>query len=132
MAVVAARQIGLPAFGRRTTVRRHSGRLAAASGPILTLLFFGFALGAFGIGSTIPASAQSFTYNPLPPKPKPVPVANNGQMLVQAVEVDYDYNNSRVSAVGNVQMFYNGTSVGPTRSSTIRRPSGFTPRATSA
>ncbi len=110
MAVVAARQIGLPAFGRRTTVRRHSGRLTAASGPILALLF-GFALGAFGIGSTIPASAQSFTYNPLPPKPKPVPVANNGQMLVQAVEVDYDYNNSRVSAVGNVQMFYNGTSV---------------------
>ena len=32
-------------------------------------------------------------------------------MLVQAVEVDYDYNNQRVSAVGNVQMFYNGTSV---------------------
>ncbi len=32
-------------------------------------------------------------------------------MLVQAVEVDYDYNNSRVSAVGNVQMFYNGTSI---------------------
>jgi LPS-assembly protein len=32
-------------------------------------------------------------------------------MLVQANEVDYDYNNSRVSAVGNVQLFYNGTSV---------------------
>jgi LPS-assembly protein len=32
-------------------------------------------------------------------------------MTVQAVEVDYDYNNQRVSAVGNVQMFYNGTSV---------------------
>ena len=32
-------------------------------------------------------------------------------MLVQAAEVDYDYNNQRVSAVGNVQMFYNGTSV---------------------
>ncbi|MEI5617220.1 LptA/OstA family protein, partial [Streptomyces brasiliscabiei] len=28
-----------------------------------------------------------------------------------AVEVDYDYNNNRVSAVGNVQLFYNGTSV---------------------
>jgi LPS-assembly protein len=25
-------------------------------------------------------------------------------MLVQAVEVDYDYNSSRVSAVGNVQL----------------------------
>ncbi|VIO70407.1 LPS-assembly protein LptD [Bradyrhizobium ivorense] len=32
-------------------------------------------------------------------------------MLVQATEIDYDYNNSRISAVGNVQMFYNGTSV---------------------
>jgi len=111
VAVVAARQIGLPTLGRRTTVRRHSGRLAAASGPVLALVLGVILAGALGIATTSPASAQSFTYNPLPPKPKPVPVANNGQMLVQAVEVDYDYNNSRVSAVGNVQMFYNGTSV---------------------
>ncbi|MDB5618964.1 LPS-assembly protein LptD, partial [Tardiphaga sp.] len=47
----------------------------------------------------------------LPPRPKPPKAANDGQMLVQATEVDYDYNNSRVSAVGNVQLFYNGTSV---------------------
>src|SRR5205807_1765870 len=58
-----------------------------------------------------PASAQSFTYNPRPPKPPKPAAPNDGQMLVQAVEVDYDYNNQRVSAVGNVQMFYNGTSV---------------------
>ena len=111
MAVVAARQIGLPVLGRRTPVRRHSGRVAAASGPVLALVFGVIFAGALGIATTSPASAQSFTYNPLPPKPKPPPAANNGQMLVQAVEVDYDYNNSRVSAVGNVQMFYNGTSV---------------------
>ena len=111
MAVVAARQIGLPAFGRRTTVRRRSGRLAAASGTVLALVLGVIFAGALGIATTSPASAQSFTYNPLPPRPKPPPAANNGQMLVQAVEVDYDYNNSRVSAVGNVQMFYNGTSV---------------------
>ena len=61
------------------------------------------------------SSAQGFTYNPQPPRPKPPRVANDNQMLVQAVEVDYDYNNSRVSAVGNVQMFYNGTSSKPTR-----------------
>jgi LPS-assembly protein len=111
VAVVAARQIRSPEFGRRTTVRRHSGRLAAAGGPIVALLFGFIFTGALGIATTTPASAQSFTYNPIPPRPKPPPAANNGQMLVQAVEVDYDYNNSRVSAVGNVQMFYNGTTV---------------------
>jgi LPS-assembly protein len=67
--------------------------------------------GSLELALTAPASAQSFTYNPRPPKPTPRPVPNDGKMTVQAVEVDYDYNNQRVSAVGNVQMFYNGTSV---------------------
>src|SRR3981189_1423784 len=111
VAVVAARQIGLPAFGRRTTVRRHRGRWPAASGPVLALVLAVISAGALGIATTSPASAQSFTYNPLPPRPKPPKTASDGQMLVQATQVDYDYNNSRVSAVGNVQMFYNGTSV---------------------
>jgi LPS-assembly protein len=66
---------------------------------------------ALGIALTTPAAAQGFTFNPIPTRPKPPRAASDGQMLVQAVEVDYDYNNSRVSAVGNVQMFYNGTSV---------------------
>jgi LPS-assembly protein len=63
------------------------------------------------VTTAAPVYAQGFTYNPRPPKAAPPRGANDGQMLVQAVEVDYDYNNSRVSAVGNVQMFYNGTSV---------------------
>ena len=63
------------------------------------------------VGVPTPAAAQSFTYNPRPPRPLPPKVPNDNQMLVQATEVDYDYNNSRVSAVGNVQLFYNGTSV---------------------
>jgi LPS-assembly protein len=67
--------------------------------------------GSIELALTMPASAQGFTYNPRPPKPPPRPVSNDGRMTVQAVEVDYDYNNQRVSAVGNVQMFYNGTSV---------------------
>src|SRR5450755_3312421 len=111
VAVVAARQTGSPAFGRRTTVRRQRGRLAAAGGPVLALVLGIILADALGIAATSPAWAQSFTYNPQPPRPKPPPAPSNGQMLVQAVEVDYDYNNSRVSAVGNVQMFYNGTSV---------------------
>jgi LPS-assembly protein len=111
VAAVAARQRRSPALRRRTPVRRHGVLLTAAIGPVLALVF-GFVLaGALGIAATTPASAQGFTYNPRAPRPVTPRPANDGQMLVQAVEVDFDYNNSRVSAVGNVQMFYNGTSV---------------------
>ncbi len=111
MAVVAARQLKSPTSRQRTPVRRHGSRLAAVSVPAFALLATFVLAGAFGLAWTAPAAAQSFTYNPRPPKPPPKPVNNNGQMVVQAVEVDYDYNNQRVSAVGNVQMFYNGTSI---------------------
>src|SRR5436305_4132739 len=111
VAVVATRQFRSPAFRRRSAVRRHRGRLAARVAPALVLIS-GFILAqAIGLALTAPAAAQGFTYNPRPPRPKPPPAPNNGQMLVQAVEVDYDYNNQRVSAVGNVQMFFNGTSI---------------------
>ncbi|MEA2831629.1 MAG: LPS-assembly protein, partial [Bradyrhizobium sp.] len=115
MAVIAALQKRSPAFRRCTPVRRHRGRLATASGSIPAFVL-AVALGlvvadALGIALTTPAAAQGFTFNPIPTRPKPPRAASDGQMLVQAVEVDYDYNNSRVSAVGNVQMFYNGTSV---------------------
>jgi len=109
--VVAARQRMLPAFQRRTPVRRARPRLSVAGGAVLALIFATVLAAALGFATATPASAQGFTYNPQPPRAVAPRVANDGQMLVQAVEVDYDYNNSRVSAVGNVQMFYNGTSV---------------------
>jgi LPS-assembly protein len=111
VAVVAARQWRSPAFGRRICMRRYRAHLTAVGRPVLALVFAFMFAAALGVATTPPASAQGFTYNPIPPRPKPPRAANDGQMLVQAVEVDYDYNNSRVSAVGNVQMFYNGTSV---------------------
>ena len=111
MAIVAARQGRLSALRRSTHARRDRCRLAA-SAPLLALVFVVVFAAALGIVVATPASAQSFTYNPQPPRPpKPARPPNDGQMLVQANEVDYDYNNSRVAAVGNVQLFYNGTSV---------------------
>ncbi len=110
MAVVAARQRLLSAFRRCTLVRRYRIPLTAVSGTVFALLF-GFVLAVALDIATSPASAQGFTYNPRPPRAAAPHPANDGRMLVQAVEVDYDYNNSRVSAVGNVQMYYNGTSV---------------------
>ena len=115
MAIVAARQTSSPTFGRRSFLRRYRGGAPTVLASVLTS-FLAIGLGAvfvagFGVASITPAAAQGFTYNPPHTRPKPPPAANTGQMLVQAVEVDYDYNNSRVSAVGNVQMFYNGTTV---------------------
>jgi LPS-assembly protein len=109
VAVVTALQ-PLPASARRTSVRRQGLGLPAAK-LLFALLLALLAAAACQLATMQPASAQGFTYNPHQPHPRPPKVASDGQMLVQAVEVDYDYNNNRVSAVGNVQLFYNGTSV---------------------
>jgi LPS-assembly protein len=112
VAVIATLHERSPVFGRRTMVRRHRVRAASGWRRSFALVIGLLLSGALGLATSPTAFAQSFTYNPRPPKPVVTPrPANDGQMLVQANEVDYDYNNSRVSAVGNVQLFYNGTSV---------------------
>jgi LPS-assembly protein len=112
-AVAALQERWSSAFGRRAFARRNRIRLPAACGPVVGILLGLLLAGSLELATAPTASAQSFvyTYNPRPPKPVTTRPANDGQMLVQANEVDYDYNNSRVSAVGNVQLFYNGTSV---------------------
>jgi len=112
-AVAALQERSSSAFGRRAFARRNRIRLPAACGPVVGILLGLLLAGSLELATAPTASAQSFvyTYNPRPPKPVTARPANDGQMLVQANEVDYDYNNSRVSAVGNVQLFYNGTSV---------------------
>ncbi len=73
----------------------------------------------FGLADSRPAHAQAnplLTFqNQVRPTPtgksiaaKPAPGA---QMLVQANEIRYDYNNLLVSAVGNVQIYYNGATI---------------------
>lgn len=106
MAVVAALQGRTPAFRRRIRLRRQSLVMAAVLGLSL-------AAGLGGVATTPAAAQQSYRYNPLPPRPpKPArPQTNDGQMLVQATEVNYDYNNSRVAAVGSVQIYYNGATL---------------------
>jgi len=109
VAVVAALQeMSSPAIRWRAPARHHHARLAAVGRLIFAMLLGLLLAESVGLATV---SAQTFTYNPRPPKPVTARPANDGQMLVQATEVDYDYNNSRVSAVGNVQLFYNGTSV---------------------
>nr|WP_051048815.1 LPS-assembly protein LptD [Rhodopseudomonas sp. B29] len=97
----------LPFARWRTLVRRQWTYASIGILPFAALATAGVMTCAFAP----PAMAQSYTYNPRPPRPKPPPSAHDGQMLVQATTVNYDYNNQRVAAVGNVQMYYNGTSV---------------------
>ncbi|MDD1525872.1 LPS-assembly protein LptD [Bradyrhizobium sp. WBOS7] len=106
--LVSAVQRGLVSrLTRRILVRADGRGLSRLLLAVVTAASLG---GLIDVAAVTPASAQ-YTYNPLPPRPKPPKAPNDNQMLVQATEVDYDYNNSRVSAVGNVQLFYNGTSV---------------------
>jgi LPS-assembly protein len=100
---------GCVARSTKTRQDRICARVGRLSSIVACLILFA---AAWQIANTRSAFAQVFPYNALPPKPPATQrPANDGQMLVQANEVDYDYNNSRVSAVGNVQLFYNGTSV---------------------
>ncbi|MGL4264760.1 MAG: LPS-assembly protein LptD, partial [Afipia sp.] len=104
MAVVAALQGRTPAFRRRIRLRRQSLLMSV-------ILGLGLTAGLAGL-TAAPAAPQSYRFNQLPPKPpKQARPENNGQMLVQATEVNYDYNNSRVAAVGSVQIYYNGATL---------------------
>ncbi len=101
---------GLVAGWTRRTHVRANGVGCSVRTLLLAVMTAASLGGLIDLAAVTPAAAQ-FTYNPRPPRATPPKVPNDNQMLVQATEVDYDYNNSRVSAVGNVQLFYNGTSV---------------------
>jgi LPS-assembly protein len=70
------------------------------------------ACGVLAVGA--PAAAQMLAF-PARPQPAPRPVhldaAGQKQMLVQASDIDYDYANNRVAAVGNVQIYYDGSTL---------------------
>jgi len=89
-------------------MRLRRQRLVAAA-----VLGLGLAAGHAVLAPTPAAAQRTYRYNPQPPAPpRPQPNhANDGKMLVQATEVNYDYNNSRVSAVGSVQIYYNGSTI---------------------
>jgi LPS-assembly protein len=85
--------------------RRGVARIAA----VLSLLACG--------GLIAPAFAQQLTFPQAPPAPKKSKLAierdksGQKQMLVQAREINYDYTNHRVAAVGNVQIYYGGSTI---------------------
>ena len=80
---------------------------------VLILLSAATIVAAFG-EAIAPAEAQTFPTRPQRSTSKSSPTNSQGEknpMLLQATEVHYDYNNKRVSAVGNVQIYFSGTTV---------------------
>ncbi|MGI8525106.1 MAG: LPS-assembly protein LptD [Pseudolabrys sp.] len=91
---------------------RPSASSGRSRGAVLIAALIALALGGFF--GAVPANAQVLTF---PSTPAPVTRATlpkqggKDQMLVQARQIDYDYNNHRVAAVGNVQIYYGGSTL---------------------
>jgi LPS-assembly protein len=88
--------------GTRPSAPRWSCRSVATLVAVLSLLACG--------GLIAPAQELRFPQRPPPPKKSQIAIerekSGQKQMLVQANEIDYDYANNRVAAVGNVQIYY--------------------------
>ena len=77
-----------------------------------------FAVALMGVIAAEPAIAQTdfFRFEQRPPRPKKsappaAPAQGEKKMMVQAAEVQYDHVNERVNAVGNVQIYYGGSTI---------------------
>ena len=90
----------------RPSAPRPQRRGAAILAAVLSLLACG------GLIAPVSAPAQELQFPQRPPPPKKSKIAidreksGQKQMLVQATEINYDYANNRVAAVGNVQIYY--------------------------
>ena len=90
----------------RPSAPRPHRRGVAIAAAVLSLLAWG------GLVTPASAPAQELQFPQRPPPPKKSQIAidreksGQKQMLVQATEINYDYANNRVAAVGNVQIYY--------------------------
>jgi LPS-assembly protein len=91
---------------------RPSARRGRSYGVFLLLALTALTLGTgFGAGSAN-GQAPTFPSAPAPVKHATLPKqGGKDQMLVQARQIDYDYVNHRVAAVGNVQIYYGGSTL---------------------
>ncbi len=95
-------------------VRRPHRRGVARLAAVLSLMVCGGLMLPAALSPFAPAVAQELGF-PVPPpigkSPAAIARAASKQMLVQAREINYDYNNHKVSAVGNVQIYYGGSTI---------------------
>ncbi|HVV81131.1 MAG TPA: LPS-assembly protein LptD [Pseudolabrys sp.] len=96
-----------PPFRNRIWIAALVGLAVTVAGPR-------FAAAQTETGNAINKRTPTVQFPRIPPtkKPERLPRQNGReQMLVQANRIDYDYNNHRVSAVGQVQIYYSGSTL---------------------
>jgi LPS-assembly protein len=98
--------------GRRARPPARRRQVAYVAGLVAVLAF----LACDSLINVAPVLAQELTFPPRPPAKKSKIAlerekSGQKQMLVQATEIDYDYANHRIAAVGNVQIYYGGSTI---------------------
>ena len=109
---------GRPFRRKRLAARVRAARCAAACALALAASTVAMSVASAQTAQT-PYLDFKYQLRPTPPSKGPgiggamtgQPQNPNSKMLVQADELDYDYNNQRVSAVGNVRMYYQGATI---------------------
>jgi LPS-assembly protein len=101
----------------RPSAPRPYRRGVAKVAAVLSLLACGGLIASVPAPAQVPVPAQVLQFPQRPPPPKKSQIAlereksGQKQMLVQATEINYDYANNRVAAVGNVQIYYGGSTL---------------------
>src|SRR5262245_17599368 len=91
----------------RPSTHRRSSRRGTWCGTLFVLA----AAVALVAGPTcVPTGPGQLAFPPVPKQPAK-PARSQDQMLVRAEEINYDYSNERVSAVGNVQLYYGNSTL---------------------
>jgi LPS-assembly protein len=99
-----ARPLGTVTPGLRGYARAGATILAALVSFAAFSLLVPERSSAQGVGSLL-----HFPKRPAPPSAPTPP--SDAPMLVQATEIRYDYSNNAVSAIGNVQIYYRGSTI---------------------
>jgi LPS-assembly protein len=94
---------------RSSSVRRRVEQSALILLSVATLIAGCWA----GVAPVLGQELLTFPKRPAPPARNPASrrQSEKAPMLLRATEIDYDYTNKRVSAVGNVQIYYAGNTV---------------------
>jgi LPS-assembly protein len=121
MAVATTASFSLRRSFQRLSSRTGLHRLVSGGGLLLVGLL-GLSLTPTVAEAQVSPSATGSAYSPFltfqnqirptaPADAKGIKQSKDTPMLVQANEINYDYNNERVAAVGNVQIYYGGATI---------------------